>query len=261
MRIASVGHALFAATMIGLGILGLVKGDFTPFWRPVPKGVPAREVLVYLCALISLASGAGLLWQRIAASAARVLFGWLVLWLLVFRVPVIFPAPGVLGSWYGCVETVVIIAAVWVLYIWFATDWDRRWLGFATGDKGVHTARVLYGMSLIFFGTSHFVYLNLTVPLIPGWLPAHVFWAYFFGCTYIAAGAAILAGVYARLAAALTTLQMGMFLLLVWVPRVAAGHISAFQWGETVVTCALIAGAWVITDSYRGVSWFAVNKR
>ena len=70
MHIASIGHAVFATIMVALGILGLSKGDFSPVWAPVPKIVPAREVLVYLCAIISLGSGVGLLWQRIAVTAA-----------------------------------------------------------------------------------------------------------------------------------------------------------------------------------------------
>jgi uncharacterized membrane protein len=259
--IASVGHAVFAATLIALGILGLVQGDFAPIWQSVPKGLPAREALAYLCAFLSLASGLGLLWQRTAAPAARVLFVYLLLWLLVFKVRFIFLAPLEEGSYQSCGETAVIVAGAWVLYAWFATDWDRRWLGFAVGARGVRLARVLYGLALLAFGLSHFAYLQLTAPLVPGWLPAPVFWAYFTGGTFLAAGAAVLLGVSARLAAALSALQIGLFTLLVWVPVLAAGHVSAQHWTEFVVSWTLTAAGWVVADSYRGLPWLAVNQR
>ena len=79
MRTASVGHTAFAATLIALGVLGLLKGDFFAVWDPVPKGVPAREALAYLCAVVSLACGIGLLWQRTTSLAARVLFAYFLL--------------------------------------------------------------------------------------------------------------------------------------------------------------------------------------
>src|SRR5947209_2497662 len=104
IHIASFGHAVFAATMIALGIIGLIKGGFVPFWTGVPQGMPARTALAYLCAIISLGSGVGLLWRRAASLASRVLLTCLVLWMLLFRVPLIFRAPTSSGMWWACGE-------------------------------------------------------------------------------------------------------------------------------------------------------------
>lgn len=262
MRIASLGHAVFAATMIALGILSLVQGDFAPIWQEgLSKALAAREALVYLCAFVSLACGIGLLWRPAAASAARVLLAYLLLWMLLFKMPNIVRAPLVEGGYQNWGETAVLVAGAWVLYAWFAAPWDTRQLGFATGDSGVRIARVFYGLAMIGFGLSHFAYLNLTAPLVPTWLSAPVGWSYFTGGAYLAAGIAILVGAYARLATVLSALQMGLFTLFVWVPPLAAGHSTAGQQSELIYSWTLTAAAWVVADSYRGASWLALGIR
>lgn len=247
IRIATAGHAVFAAIAIALGSIGALRGEFTPVWSPVPAHVPARELLVYLCAMVFVACGIGLLWRRLAAAAAGVLLGYLVIWLLVFRVSVILRAPGAFGSWDDCAETAVIVAGAWILVAWF------------TGARGVRVARVLYGLAMISFGLAHLLYLHETAVLVPHWLPARTAWAAVTGGAFLAAGAAVLAGAWARLAATLSTLQMGLFAVLVWIPIVAVGPAGDFPWHELGISVALTGAGWVVADSYRGTPWLAVR--
>ena len=254
-----VSHFVFAVVLIGWGILGMVKGDFAPGWQPVPASMPGRQALAYLCVAVCIACGAGLLWRRTATLAARVLFAWLLLWFVLLRLPWLFVSFTV-DIWWSASSAAIVTGAAWVLYISLADDWDRQRFGFFTGDKGLRTARMLFGLGLIPIGLAHFLYLDATAPLVPACMLWPVFWSYFTGGAFIAAGVAMIIGVFARLAAALVMIQIALLTLLVWVPMAIAGRLNVFQWGELEFSIVLIACACVVADSYRSAPWFAVKS-
>ena len=242
MRVKSPGHLFFALTMIGLGVICLMTRGFPPIWSGVPKNLPAREAVVYLCAIVSLLTGIGLLFQRTAAIASRILLAYLLLWLVVVRLTHFVLTPTAVDAWWAVGDTLVMAAGAWVLYVWLADG------------KGLRIARIFYGLGLIPFGLAHFLYLKETVVDVPSYFPSPVFWAYLTGVTFIVAGLAIVIGVLARLAASLSALQIGLFTVLVWIPIVIKGP-KAFQWAEFVNSWALTAGGWMVADSYRGTPW------
>src|SRR5262252_8146931 len=125
MGIASAGHVFFAVTLVALGVVGIVTGGFTPTWSGISRTLPGREALAYLCALVSLACGIGLLLPRTAVVAARVLVAFLLIWLLVVRTAWIVGAPTGLNPWWSLGDTAVMLAAAWVLFVWFADARDR----------------------------------------------------------------------------------------------------------------------------------------
>jgi uncharacterized membrane protein len=230
----------FAASLVGLGILGLATGDFASVWQPVPKELPGREAIAYLCALISLFGGAGLLWRRppLARRAAGLLLVYLLAWLLLLKAPDLIRAPGEEASWLGCGEIAVLVAAAWALC--------------AAGARGGQGARLLFGLSLLPLGLAHLTYLKQTAAMVPAWLPlSPSFWAGLTGATYLAAGVALLVGRFERLAAALTAQQMGLFALLVWVPMLATSPGEAFRWGGLLISLALAGSAWALADADR----------
>src|ERR1700730_2926040 len=254
MRIANTGHAAFAITMIGVGIVGILNRDLMPVWNPIPGTGSAHELLIYCGIGVSLLSGIGLLMQRTAAMAARLLLATFLIWMLLFRLPNFLRAPLFAACW-AVFPLAVMLSGTVVLYVCFSTDWDREHFRSISSLSGLRIARIIYGLSLIFFGVAHFIDVKDTISLVPNWMPGHLFWAYFTGCAFIGAGISVVMGVFARLAAVLSAVQIALFLFLVWIPIVAAGFRVLFQWSENFLYAGLLAGAWAIADSYRETPW------
>jgi uncharacterized membrane protein len=256
MSYMNASRLIFAITLVAIGVFGIVSGDFGAIWQPVPKTEPASELLAYGCGIISVGCGVGLLAKRTAVPAAAVLLAYLIVWTAFFKVPFIIRAPLVEVSYQTTGENTVSIAAAWVLLVLAARGPKAGILNFVAGGPGLSIAYALYGLALLAFGFSHFAYLNLTVPLVPKWLPAPLFWAYLTGSIYVLTGLAILTGIGARAGAALAAVQIALITLLVWGPVVLSGHMKPTNIQESVISWTLTAGAFVIAASFAGRPWF-----
>lgn len=254
VRASRAADAVFAATVLALGLVGFAHGGFTSLWSGVPKAFPARTALAYACAGVAMACGAGFFWPRTALVASRALVAALALWMLLFRIPGLIQTPTGAGAWWAAGESAALIGAAMVL----ARPLDDR--GFGSGVAWLRVARAMFGFGLIQFGIGHFTYLARTVSMVPEWLPGHLTFAVLTGGAFIAAGLAVMFGVCARLAAALVTAQIAAFTVLVWIP-VIAGHPTASDWTELVSSWLLTSAAWVVASSYRGARWLASGAK
>lgn len=228
---------VFAAGLAGYGLVCLAFGDFGLQWQPVPDWVPGRLPLAWLNGVLLAAGGALLFWPKSALAAARGLTLYLLLWVLLLKVPKLIAAPLSVVAWLGFAE--IFSLAVGAMMLAALLDPTPR-------PSWKNAARYAYGICPLIFGLSHFVYLDFTAGMVPGWLPAPVFWAAATGTGHVAAGLAILSGLLSRLAAGLLAAMMGSFALLLHLPRVVADPTSHVEWTMLCVATMLAGAAWIV---------------
>jgi uncharacterized membrane protein len=257
MRIGLV-QGLFSAAAASLAILSLAYGDFAPS-ASLPGWIPWRETSVQLSALILLAASAGLCFSRTALPGALTIGAYLALWALI-GMPPILSNPLSSGAWYGFCQALTSLVGAWILYAML------RWRSAGSpmpiaSRRSVRVAQVLFGLTCVFYGWSHFAYADYTAGLVPAWLPGRLGLAYSTGLGHVAAGIGIVVGILPRLAATLEAIMVSSFGLLVWVPsfftqpRPAWATPPQNQWSELVVSLVLAASAWVVAASLRNRPW------
>jgi uncharacterized membrane protein len=249
---ASTARTVFAATMVALGILGLIYGDFAVQWQRIPIAqLPGRTALAYVSAAIELLAGIGLLATGTRRIAAGVLAVFILLWAVLLKLPAVVVVPQMEATWLGLGEITVMLAGSWVLYATHADKGGNHRLTGLVGTRGIRHARWLFALSLPTIGLSHFIYLPQTLELVPAWLPFPIGWAYLTGAGNIAACLGILFGVWPRLAATLEAAMLSIITVLVWGPGLVTHAGDRMQWTAFVISAAIAGAAWVVAGSYR----------
>ncbi|HSY05253.1 MAG TPA: hypothetical protein VK803_04865 [Steroidobacteraceae bacterium] len=239
----SVGILVYALGAVALGLVGLVWDDFALVWQPVPSGIPGRAVLAGLFAAALAAGGMTAAWRRTAAFGTAVL-GLLFTVTVLLHVPRVIAHPQVLGAWSGLAEQLALASAGLVAYT------SSGEVAAARSPAYRRVALIAFGVCVLLFGAAHFGYLEETAEMVPRWLPpGQRFWAVATGIAHLAAGAAILAGVTAHLAALLLTVMFALFGALIHIPLLLADPHSHLYWVMNAMNLALTGAAWVVADS------------
>ena len=228
------GSVLFAIGMVASGVLTIVHRAFYSPWEPVPGFAKDQVWLALLSGALMAVFGLGLLLKQSFDLSIRVLFWFLLAFLIVMK------TPPLLGEWQ--------VELHWLDYGQIATLVAGALALAAPTDRQVRSARYLLGAALIPIGLSHFFYLKIATPMVPAILPYREGWVIFTGIAHIAAGLGLLTGVYAWLAAFMEASMLTAFGVLVWLGPLIGKPGDFNLWVEFIVTIAVANGVYAVAS-------------
>ena len=165
-------------------------------------------------------------------------------------------------------ETLAMAGTAFVLAATFPA---QRFASRAGAFVGIlaQVGRFLVVVALAILGMQHVMYHDFIASLIPAWMPARLFLAYFTGCGFLAAALSIGIGKVTRLASALLATMFLIWVFTLHGPRVAHALHSGNEWSSMLVALcmsgmALIMGRpfvqkhWIAMRSDRNIEW---NRR
>jgi uncharacterized membrane protein YphA (DoxX/SURF4 family) len=238
------GWRVYGLGIIALAVVAFALRDFLP-GQPVPKAFPHRADWAFAVAVFLLVAGAAVEWRRTVAWAAGALTVYYGLFVVILMDgPLALRHAHEFLAYSNTAEQLAIAAGGLIVFAASAT------IDTALEKRLTRAGQAAFGVCAILFGGAHFFYMDMTVPLVPSWLPpSQMFWAYATGIAHIAAGVAILTGVQARLAAILLTIMYAAFTPLVHVPLFLADPSNHRNWAENATNLILTGAAWVVADS------------
>lgn len=232
------GMRVYGAAALTLGLFGLIWGDFTVGFHPVPEATPGRALLAYACAVLFILSALGLQQGRTRTLAGGVV-GLLYLAFALCWSRRVVAAPLMIGTWLGTAEQLLL--AVGALAV-----------AAQAGPAGRTTARVCrlaFGACEIVFGLAHFLSLPETIAMTPAWAPlGQTFWALATGAAHMVAGLALIMAFFPVVTTRLMATMFAVFGALVWLPALLDDPGSRFAWAGNAINLALVGAALAIGD-------------
>ncbi|MGA2635157.1 MAG: hypothetical protein ABSF16_13060 [Terracidiphilus sp.] len=137
----------------------------------------------------------------------------------------------------------------------------RPEIGAAHGwDKLIAMGSLFIAVSLAAFAPEHFGGPMKVADMVPAWMPAHVFWAYFVGCALFAAAASLAVKKYVGLSSTLLGLMFFLFVCMMHIPNALTDPRDRFGWTYALRDLSFAAGAWALAGLHSRASSPQISK-
>jgi hypothetical protein len=243
MKAALYGRMVFGAAAVLFGAIALLWYD-ADTWQTLQQiwSLPMGTALGACLMSLQIAGGIGIQHPRTARLGALVL-GVVYLFFSLACIPSILATPRVYATYGSFFEQFCLLCGALAL---IATTETTAGRAAAFG----RVARLGLGVCAISFALGQAFYLRLTADLVPKWVPAgQMFWAVLTTIAFALAAVAILVNRQARLAMRLLTVMLGLFGVLVWIPRLVVHPESHENWSEFCLTMLITGAAWVVAEA------------
>jgi uncharacterized membrane protein len=151
-----------------------------------------------------------------------------------------------INFWMSFAGLIYLVAGVFIL---------RKEIGAARGwDKLITFGCVFIAVSLAVFAPEHFRGPEFVQNMVPSWMPARLFWAYFVGCALLAAATSLTARKFVRLSSTLLGLMFFLFVSMIYIRIVLAHPRSRFAWAYLLRDLSFAGGAWALAGLHSRAS-------
>ena len=227
-NLSRLGRILFAVAIAGFGTQLLLHASGAGP-KPGPPWSPGRPLWAYAMALLLIVAAACFVTgKQLRCSGIAVAILTFLRALLLYGPKLVANIHNP-GPWTSGFELLAMCGAALIL------------AGTMTG-----LGRVLFASLLAVVGVQHVLYAKFIATLVPAWIPAHLFWAYFVGLAFLAAAISIVTRRYMKLGAGLLGLMFFLWVVALHGPRMAAAVHNGDEWTSALVALSMCGGSWLI---------------
>jgi uncharacterized membrane protein len=244
--LTKLGRVFFAIPLLIFAIEYLARGRWQGGMPPVPPWTHGEHIFSYVTGALLLVISMSLLINKEARLSATIL-GLLFLFCVVF-LHAAKHFSGIIhdgGIRTRAFETFALGGAAFVLAALVSKGCSIQFLASANPMLAI-IGRYIYAFSMIIFGIQHFLYAPYIAFLIPKWMPAHLFLAYFTGIAFIAAGLAIATLIFSRLVSILLGLMFLLWVVTLHTPRVIASPHNTDELVSLLVALAFSGASFLL---------------